>query len=211
MRARFLMLGAALALCLSACGSQPSSTGANAAAQTLPLTGADILVKPQSSGLQDAHFTMTEHLPSGASGTGDGVLVYKPQPAWRMTMHFPSSVPGQTATVESLVIGGTFYSRAATDAQWTSIDGPWNLASMGHALEPTLVGEENTAQGKAWHVIAKTSGGDPFDFWVREKDSYPLKYSTHQANGAGTYTLVFDRYNTGETLSAPPPSQVKPG
>jgi hypothetical protein len=109
------------------------------------------------------------------------------------------------------VSGGTFSSRAATDAQWTSIDGPWNLASMGHALEPTLVGEENTAQGKAWHVIAKTSGGDPFDFWVREKDSYPLKYSTHQANGAGTYTLVFDRYNTGETLSAPPPSQVKPG
>lgn len=203
------MMGVALTLCVSACGSQAATTSP---AQTLPLTGTDILAKPQSSGLSDAHFTLTEHLPSGATGTGDGVLVYKPQPATRMTAKYPSTVPGAILTVDTLIIAGTFYTRGTPgDRVWTATDGPWNLASLTHALEPTLIGEETTPQGKAWHVTAKTPGGDPFDLWVRETDGHPLKYATHQANGSGSMTLVFDRYNTGEKISAPPAAQVKAG
>ena len=126
------MMGVALTLCVSACGSQAATTPP---AQTLPLTGSDILAKPQSSGLSDAHFTLTEHLPSGATGTGDGVLVYKPQPATRMTARYPSTVPGATLTVDTLIVAGTFYTRGTPgDGVWTATDGPWNLAA-GRARE----------------------------------------------------------------------------
>ena len=60
-------------------------------------------------------------------------------------------------------------------------------------------------------MTANTPGGDPFDIWIRERDGYPLKYATHQAHGTGSITLVFDRYNTGEKISAPPAAQVKQG
>jgi hypothetical protein len=56
-------------------------------------------------------------------------------------------------------------------------------------------------------VKAKDDGGNPFEAWVRESDGYPLKYaSTMQGS---TFTATFDRFNTGQTVSAPPASDIQ--
>ena len=56
-------------------------------------------------------------------------------------------------------------------------------------------------------VDAKDDSGNPFEAWIRESDGYPLKYaSTMQGS---TFTAIFDRFNTGQTVSAPPASDVQ--
>ncbi|HKV32519.1 MAG TPA: hypothetical protein VJT14_16060 [Candidatus Dormibacteraeota bacterium] len=63
--------------------------------------------------------------------------------------------------------------------------------------------------GKAWHAKAKDNDGNQFDGWIRESDSYPLKYEIIQRGDA--LVLSFHKYNTGASITAPPASQVVQG
>ena len=187
--------------------------GSTSAAPATPPTATEILAKPEHSNLSDAHFTMTfSDIPLGngvsASGTGDGSFAYKPQPAARIVFRW--SAGGQTFSLQVLTVGGMDYIQLTPGpAKWTASPSTSNPATLTDSTGASFVGEESLPQGKAWHVKAKDKDGNPFDVWVRESDGYPLKYITKQTTGTGTFTLVFDKYNTGDTVSPPPAAQIQ--
>ncbi len=209
---RWLVLPALLAG-LSACGAQagPAALSASPAPTRSPR---DALLKLYTSALKDAHFTMTEQLPNTNGGTtqatGDGVLVVRPASAESQSVQIDIG-GGSSITVQSMAIGDTIYHKKSTDATWTASPGRSALANLDRALEVKLTGEEITPQGKAWHISGRDVFGNPFEIWIREKDNYPLKYTSHHADDATADTMLFDRYNTGQTISPPPPSQVVSG
>lgn len=184
----------------------------NPAVQTSkPPTAAEILAKPDKANVKDAHFNLTAHVTSGGvtfDATGDGVIVIKPQQGSRFTMQ--TTVAGQTLKFEQIIVGGKEYDLAPDNPRWTVKDsttssGPSALTKGKNAA---LVGEESLQEGKAWHVRATDDAGNLFDAWVRESDGYPLKY---QSTSQGTaFTALFDRFNTGETITAPPASDIQP-
>ena len=176
-----------------------------------PLTAIEILAKPEHSNLTNAHFTLTTAFPVASgitvNATGDGVIVYKPQPSARISFH--ATANGQTLSVVVLTIGGTDYTMLTPGTgKWMSSPTTSNPATLSDSTEVTLVGEDTLPQGKAWHVKAKDKDGNPIEVWVRESDGYPVRYDTKQSTGNGSASLTFDRYNTGEGVTAPPASQV---
>jgi outer membrane lipoprotein-sorting protein len=192
------------AVLVAACGN-------GASAPTTPPTAAEILNKPYTASVTDAHFTLVAHVVSGNiafDATGDGALVVKPQPAMKFTML--TTVGGESLTFETIIIGGKEYSLSPDNPRWavTSSSSSTNPGSMFKGTNPMYLGEETLAQGKAWHVRAKDAQDNPFDAWVREADGYPLKYAS--MTQGSTFTATFDRFNTGETVSAPPASDIQP-
>lgn len=186
--------------------------GSTSAAPAAPPTATEILAKPEHSSLTNAHFTLTTAFPvaSGVTvnGTGDGVFVYKPQPASRIS--FSAAAGAQTLSYVFLSIGGTDYVMTTPgNGKWISAPSTSNPATLTDSTGATLVGEESLSLGKAWHVKAKDKQGNPFDVWIRESDGYPLKYMTNQASGGGNFSLTFDKFNTGEAIAAPPAAQVQ--
>ena len=185
--------------------------GCGSAVQTSkPPTAADVLAKPDKANVKDAHFTLTAHVTSQGvtfDATGEGVIVIKPQQASKFTMQ--TTVAGQTLKFEQIIVGGKEYDLAPDNPRWTVKDSTTssNPSTFTKGKNATLVGEESLKEGKAWHVRATDDAGNPFDAWVRESDGYPLKYqSTSQGT---TFTALFDRFNTGETIAAPPASDVQ--
>ena len=182
-----------------------------------PPTAQDVLSKPNHANLKDAHFLVTGK--GNNQGTtvdinGDGTIVYKAPGAGRFK--FQTSVAGQQVSFEDISISGTDYTFTVPG------NGKWTATTTGSGLGPTsftgasefkYVGEENLPSGKAWHAKAKDKDGNQFDAWIRESDGYPLKYQITQgsAQGSNQLTLNFDKYNTGETITAPPASQVVHG
>ena len=77
------------------------------------------------------------------------------------------------------------------------------------ASDQKYLGEETLSQGKAWHASAKDKDGTAFEAYIRESDGYPIKYVQAQTGGQNI-TLTFDRYNSGETVTPPPASQIEP-
>ncbi|MDQ6713213.1 MAG: hypothetical protein M3Z28_08495 [Candidatus Dormibacteraeota bacterium] len=157
---------------------------------------------------------MTEQLPDAnggtTQGTGDGVLVTRPAAAESRSVQIAIG-GGSSITVQSMAIGDTIYHRKSSDPTWTASPGRSALANLDRAFEVKLAGEEMTPQGKAWHISGRNIAGNPFEIWIREKDGYPLKYTSHHADDATAETMVFDGYNTGQTVSPPPPAQVVQG
>jgi len=191
------------ALVAAACGS--TANGA-----ILP-SAAEILNKPYTATVKDAHFTLVAHVVSGNvafDATGDGALVVKPQQAMRFTML--TTVSGQALKFETIIIGGKEYSLSPDNPRWTVTPSASssNPSSMFKGTSATYLGEATLAQGKAWHVKAKDAQNNPFDAWVRETDGYPLKYAS--MTPGLTFTATFDHFNTGQTVSAPPTSDVRP-
>ena len=198
----FVLLMAALVA--AACGN--SADGA-----TRPPGAAEILNKPYTANVKDAHFTLVAHVVSGNiafDATGDGALVVKPQQAMKFTML--TTVGGQALRFETIIIGGMEYALSPDNPRWTvtSSASSSNPSSMFKGTSATYLGEETLSQGKAWHVQAKDAQNNPFDAWVRETDGYPLKYAS--MTPALTFTATFDRFNTGQTVSAPPASDIRP-
>lgn len=54
---------------------------------------------------------------------------------------------------------------------------------------------------------AKDENGNAFEARVRESDGYPLKYASTMQRSS--FTATFDRFNTGQTVSAPPASDIQ--
>jgi outer membrane lipoprotein-sorting protein len=182
-----------------------------------PPTAKDILSKPNHANLKDAHFLVTGK--GSTQGTvvdlnGDGAIVYKAPGAGHFKFH--TAVAGQQITVDDISINGVDYTLTVPgNGKWTarSTSSGFGPGSFAGASEFTYVGEESLPNGKAWHAKAKDKDGNQFDGWVRESDGYPLKYQITQASdqGSNALTLTFDKYNTGESISAPPASQVVQG
>lgn len=191
------------------CGCVALATITACAAPWSPPTATEILQKPAQSGMQDGHFNLKGHFTSGAFAadvTGDGVMVVKPK--YAVQFNLQGSLGQLAFAIEELVVDGNSYTRAGTQ-KWTespSTSEPGNVESG--ATNPRLIGEDNLAVGKSWHVHATNSSGQPYDAWVRESDGDIAKYSS--STDTGTLTLEFDKYNTGERVSAPNPADVKP-
>ncbi len=190
------------ALAVAGCGN-------SAGAPAKPPTAQEILAKPDSANVKDGHFSLVAHIVSGNitfDATGDGIIVVKPQQASRFTML--TTISGQSLKFEEIIIGGKEYDLSPDNPRWTVK--PSTNSSNPSSFKGTdaiYLGEETLPQGKAWHVKAKDDSGNPFEAWVRETDGYPLKYaSTMQGS---TFTATFDRFNTGQTVSAPPASDIQ--
>jgi hypothetical protein len=194
---------------LAGCGGPGTPLG--------PPTARDILSKPNHGNLKDAHFLLTGK--GSNQGTvvdlrGDGTIVYRAPGAGRFTFH--SSVAGQQISFEDISINGVEYTFADPgNGKWTarSTSSGFGPGSFSGASNFSYVGEESLPSGKAWHAKARDKDGNPFDGWIRESDGYPLKYQIGQRSdqGLNQLTLSFDKYNTGETIKAPPASQVVKG
>jgi len=174
-----------------------------------PPTAQEILAKPDTANVKDGHFTLVAHIVSGGitfDATGDGIIVVKTQQASRFTMQ--TTIAGQSLKFEEVIIGGKEYDLSPDNPRWT-VKPSTNSSnpSSFKGTDAVYVGEETLPQGKAWHVKAKDDNGNPFEAWVRESDGYPLKYaSTMQGS---TFTATFDRFNTGQTVIAPPASDIQ--
>jgi len=176
-------------------------------------TAKDVLAKPQQSDLKDAHFTVTGKISDNGTTVelvGDGALAYKPKLAGRFK--FTTNVGGQQVTIQEISLDGTNYGLTPASPKWLATKSTSGIdpSAFGGASEQKYVGEENLPQGKAWHATAKDKDGNAFDAYIREKDGYPIKYVETQTGGQNI-TLTFDKYNTGETITAPPADQVQQG
>ena len=115
-------------------------------------------------------------------------------------------------TIQEISLDGTNYGLTPASPKWMATKSTSGIdpSAFAGASEQKYVGEENLPQGKAWHATAKDKDGNAFDAYVREKDGYPIKYVETQTGGQNI-TLTFDKYNTGETITAPPADQVQQG
>jgi hypothetical protein len=192
---------------LAACGGPGTPLG--------PPSAKDILAKPLHSNLKDAHFLVSGKFMSPSPGVsvdvhGDGELVYKSPGAGRFK--FETMVAGQKVSYQDISINGTDYTFVVPgNGKWTAKKTSSGLGpdSFTGASDFKYVGEENLPNGKSWHAKAKDKDGNQFDGWIRESDGYPVKYEITQQGNA--LVLSFDKYNTGESITAPPASQVMQG
>ena len=181
-----------------------------------PPSAKDILSKPLHTNLNDAHFLVSGKFvaasPSGVSVDvhGDGALVYKMPGAGRFK--FETTVAGQKVSYQDISVNGIDYTFVVPgNGKWTAKTTSSGLGrdSFSGASDFAYVGEENLAAGKTWHAKAKDKDGNQFDGWIRESDGYPIRYEVTQQGNA--LTLSFDKYNTGESITAPPAAQVVQG
>ncbi|HEV3097978.1 MAG TPA: hypothetical protein VG104_12570 [Candidatus Dormibacteraeota bacterium] len=178
-----------------------------------PPTAKQVLAKPQQSNLKDAHFNVTGTISDNGVSlklVGDGALVYKPKPEGRFK--FQTTVGGQVVTIEEISLSGTNYGLTPSSPKWVATKSTTGIdpTAFAGASNQKYVGEENLPQGKAWHASAKDKDGNAFEAYIRESDGYPIKYVETQTGGQNI-TLTFDRYNAGETITAPPADQIQSG
>jgi hypothetical protein len=176
-----------------------------------PPSAKEVLAKPQQSNLTDAHFVVTGKITNNGVTVeliGDGALVYKPKPAGRFK--FQTTVGGQTLTVEEISLDGTNYGLTPAANKWVAQKSSSGIDpnAFAGASNQKYVGEETLPQGRVWHASAKDKDGNAFDAYIRESDGYPIKYVETQTGGQNI-TLSFDKYNTGEIITAPPASQIQ--
>jgi hypothetical protein len=192
----------AVAMLMQAACAPPTTAGK-------PPTASEILDKPDQANVKDAHFTLVAHIVSAGvafDATGDGVVVTKPAQASTFTM--TTTIAGQSLKFEEIIIGGKEYDLAPDNPRWTVKASTSANPGSFKGTDATYLGEDTLPLGRAWHVKAKDASGSPFEAWVRESDGYPLKYaSTTQGS---TFTATFDLFNTGQTVTAPPASDVQP-
>jgi hypothetical protein len=199
---RHVVLAVAVAVLTAGCGVPTPAA---------PPTAQEVLAKPQQSNLKDAHFTLSGKVTSSGVTiqlVGDGALIYRPKQAGRVK--FQTTVGGQTVTIEEISINGTNYGLTPASSKWVATKGTpsFDPSAFAGASAQKYVGEETLPQGKAWHATATSKDGNAFEAYIRESDGYPIKYIQIQ-NGGQPITLTFDRYNAGETITAPPTDQVQ--
>jgi hypothetical protein len=178
-----------------------------------PPSAQEVLAKPQKSDLKDAHFNVTGKITDNGATVelvGDGALVYKPKLEGRFK--FTTNVGGQSVTVQEISLDGTNYGLTPASPKWVATKSTSGIdpSAFAGASDQKYVGEENLPQGKAWHATAKDKDGNAFDAYIRERDGYPIKYVETQSGGQNI-TLTFDKYNSGETIAAPPADQIQQG
>jgi outer membrane lipoprotein-sorting protein len=199
-----------LRLAVVVAGVLLAACGTAATQPAKPPTADEILAKPDQANVKDAHFTLTAHIvSSGVSfdATGDGVIMIKPAQASKFTMQ--TTIAGHSLKFEEIIVDGKEYDLSPDNPKWTVKTNTSTNPSSFKGKNAVLLGEDTLPSGKAWHVKAVDDSGNPFEAWVRERDGYPLKYTS--TSEGSTFTALFDRFNTGETVTAPPASDVQQG
>lgn len=186
---------------LTACGNSANPPAGPPSAQ-------DILKKPNQANVKDAHFVLVAHLMTGGisfDATGDGIIVIKPSQASKFTMG--TTISGQNLKFEEIIVGGKEYDLSPDNPRWTVKSATASNPGSFKGTNAVYLGEATLRDGKAWHVKATDENGNPFEAWVRESDGYPLKYTS--TSPGTTFTASFDRFNTGETVTPPPASDIQ--
>jgi hypothetical protein len=174
-----------------------------------PPKPAEILKMPSGSGIKDAHVTITGHAASGAFSanlSGEGVMILQPKAA--SDIKLTANLGTIPIAVEYLDADGKSYQRTGTDKWVESKPSSSDPGSWADGKDPNYLGEDTVLGSKAWHVKAKDAQGGEFELWVREDDGYPVKLSG--GSGSANFTMTFDRFNTGGSVSAPSKADIKP-
>lgn len=182
------------AVAIAACGGNPLG----------PPTAADILAKPASSNMKDAH-VVVEGTGSGATFKGDGVMVFKPK--FAIDLHLSTSIGAIPVVIETISVDGTTYTRIG-NGKFSSEPAKDTSNPTAKATDLKIAGEEKLGSDKAWHMTGKRDG-QPFEEWVRESDGYLLKMLSQNDQGT-SFTFTLDKFNQGTKVTAPPANQIKP-
>jgi hypothetical protein len=193
-RRALAILGAAVALGSTSCGS-PVAVASNPTPG--PVTADSVRMAISNSTMDNAHFKVHGTLIKSRTYypyTGDGVLQLRPVEALLMNVNLQTYGGHVASVIHYVTIGGRLYTRTST--------GKWS--STPTSFSPTAIisylGEE-IMDGKAvWHARSE-AGRATYDLWIRESDAYfvQMKYS----GASGTYTVIFDSYNTSREIGVP--------
>lgn len=127
--------------------------------------------------------------------------------------------PGQNANLDGrgnyLVIGSTVYKRGTTFSEWelssTHDADPSSYAYINPTTWPTnsgvtVLGESSINGAAAWVIQATDGVGRTFRAWIRETDSYPLRYTTSYVNvKLRTYYInaLYQSFNVPVAIAVP--------
>jgi hypothetical protein len=193
-RRSLAIAGAVVALASTSCGS-PVAVASNPTPG--PVTADSIRMAFSSSTMDNAHFKLRGTLIKNRTYypyTGDGVLQLRPVEAVLMNVSLQTFSGHGASRIQDVTIDGRLYIRNGT-GKWSST--PTNVSPTAVT---SYVGEE-IMDGKAvWHARSE-AGRTTYDLWIRESDAYfvQMKYS----GLSGTYTAIFDSYNTSREIGAP--------
>ena len=175
------------------CGLQPSAS--------------DLWGRPFQSAARNAHAVITGM--GGTSGEalqGDGTVVFKPRTA--MSLHMRTQLGSLPGVLDVIEVDGVTYQRAGAGQKWQRSSAPAPDPTWDGATGPRLLGEEMVRGDAAWHLAA-TRTGSAVEMWVRKSDGFPLQVQTRSAAGT-VFRFVYDVFNTGGTVAAPSPPDLKP-
>jgi hypothetical protein len=183
-----------------------------------------LLVKLAASSMQSAQFQIvgTEIATRAQGQIGaqvyrqEGKLSTKPT---SLELQPRDDYPGQNANLDGrgnyLVIGSTVYRRGTTFSEWelssTHDADPSSYAYVNPTTWPassgvTVLGESSINGAAAWVIQATDGVGRTFRAWIRETDSYPLRYTTSYVNvKLRTYYInaLYERFNIPVVIAVP--------
>lgn len=167
-----------------------------------------IFDKPFTAGLRSAHVTI-----DGSSGTGDvkaqGTVLFQPARAMELTINEGGNV---TRTID---INDLEYTMSGGARKWSVGAGQpypyfwhteWTWPQQTSRLQ--LAGQARVGGDMAWHLVDK-DGPSETDWWIREKDGYPLEITADVGGGGPAETYTFSGFNSPSAqVQAPPQSTV---
>ena len=133
----------------------------------------------------------------------------------------PANYPSIDGRGDYIVIGSTVYQRAGSLNEWqlsatAGADAAsfayGNPASWATSTELRFRGESIIDASATWVIQATDPIGRPFRAWIREADSYPVRYTTSYVNPKKrTYFInaLYQEFNTSTGIT--PPSQTNLG
>lgn len=130
---------------------------------------------------------------------------------------FPNSGPEPDidGRGDFVMVDSAIYTRANTFSEWqiaTVADPYWGLfADINPALwlgspSARVLGETSIDDSPAWVLELTNRFGRQFKAWIREKDGYPLRYTTSWKNAKGsTYYInaLYGRFNSALEITKP--------
>lgn len=215
--------------------SQPLPEPALRAAANPP-SASRALAQVHTSSMRSANFQIvgTEMAPRPQGQIGaqvyhlDGKLTTQPaalelQP-WNDVM--TGLQPDIDGRGDFVSIGSTLYVRVNTLNAWEvlyttdayySLFADINPTSWQNATNPRILGEASIDGSATWVLEATDAFGRQFKVWLRQKDSYPLRYTISWFNAKGSIYYInalYRNFNSGGVVTAPDLSNrgvVQPG
>jgi hypothetical protein len=181
-----------------------------------------------ASSMQSADFRIIGTQPTPRVQGQIGALVYHQdgklatkEPA--LELQSSDAYPGQSpwnpdidGRGNYIVIGSTVYERGSSLNEWHLSSTSAADASSYAYINPTswskssgerILGEASVNGSRVWVLEATDAIGRHFKVWVRETDSYPLRYTTSYVNVKGaTYYInaLYLQFNGPARITAPP-------
>lgn len=194
--------------------------------QSAHAPSASQLLSQLASSIQTSQFQIvgTEMAPRAQGQIGarvyhlDGALTIE-GPALELQPWNDSSYSGPEPDIDGrgdfVLVDSTIYIRTNTFSEWqlAKVNDPyWGLfADINPALwqgssSAHVLGEASIDGSPTWVLELINRFGRQFKAWIREKDGYPLRYTTSWKNAKGStyYTnALYERFNLGLDITAP--------